>query len=144
MSVLVQKLRLSRLWFALLDQVQYHDRGPISRKEVVKVSCSSGEEWIDDADWNTCGSQLEKTLLKKKNKLSRRARTFNGRPWGHVVLLLHPVDRDAPAILNKVLNAVLNHLGSPPYSPEHNSCIVGSGAWARHHRSIFAGDNKKG
>jgi hypothetical protein len=29
------------------------------------------------------------------------ARTFNGRSWRHVVLLLHPVDRNASAILQQ-------------------------------------------
>jgi hypothetical protein len=35
---------------------------------------------------------------------SSAARTFNGRPWRHVVLFLHPVDRDAPAILQQGFN----------------------------------------
>ena len=32
------------------------------------------------------------------------ALTFDGRPWSHVVLFLHPVDRDAPAILQQGFN----------------------------------------
>jgi hypothetical protein len=50
MGILVQELGLPRLWLPFLYQVQNHDRSPITRKEVVKVSRRRGEEGIDDTD----------------------------------------------------------------------------------------------
>ena len=51
-GVLVEEFGFPRLRLAFLDKIQDHDRRTVSRKQVVKVPCSSGEKWVDDADWS--------------------------------------------------------------------------------------------
>src|SRR6266849_585117 len=73
------------------------------------------------------------------------ARTFNGRPWRHVVLFLHPVDRNASAILQQGFNIAPEGAQiSRVHAPERNSCIGDSAVWAPRHWSIVAEDSKMG
>ena len=94
-SVLVEEFGFPRLRLAFLDQIQDHDRRAVSRKKVVKVPCGGSEKWIDDADWAP-GKRADADAGVWGYATLR---TLDGRPWGHVILFLHPVDRDTSAIL---------------------------------------------
>ena len=72
-------------------------------------------------------------------------RTLDGGSWGHVILLLHPVDRDTSAILqqqHKSRPEVPTKSGGKYYSLERSSCIEDLGVSAPHRSNISAEDSR--